>query len=128
MSLQIIVDEKIPGVLVVAPVGSIDAETNSKFQREVDAVLQNEPKALIFDFEGVDFINSSGLGVIFQTKEVLKRTGADFGLGKLQPQVKAVFDIIKALPSQNVFESVEEMDNYLARIQMQVKEKEKETS
>ncbi len=123
MSLQITIDEKIPGVLIVAPVGAIDAETNSKFQEAVDAVLQKDPRALIFDFEGVDFINSSGLGVIFQTKEVLKKSGAEFGLGKLQPQVKAVFDIIKALPSQNVFESVEEMDNYLARIQMQVKEK-----
>jgi anti-anti-sigma factor len=124
MSLQITIDEKIPGVLVVAPVGSIDAETNSKFQEAVDAVLQKEPKALIFDFEGVDFINSSGLGVIFQTKELLKKSGAEFGLGKLRPQIKAVFDIIKALPNQNVFESVEEMDNYLARIQKQVKEKE----
>jgi anti-sigma B factor antagonist len=124
MSLQITVDEKIPGIMVVAPVGSIDAQTNEIFKEEVDVVLQKEPKALIFDFAGVDFINSSGLGVIFQTKEVLKRAGAEFGLGKLQPQVKAVFDIIKALPSQSVFESVEEMDNYLARIQMQVKEKE----
>ena len=124
MSLQITIDEKISGILVVSPVGSIDAETNSKFQEEVDAVLQKVPKALIFDFEGVDFINSSGLGVIFQTKEVLKKSGAEFGLAKLQPQVKAVFEIIKALPSQNVFESVEEMDNYLAQIQMQVKEKE----
>ena len=124
MSLLITIDEKIPGILVVAPVGSIDAETNSKFQEEVDAVLQKEPKALIFDFEGVDFINSSGLGVIFQTKRFLKESGAEFGLGKLQPQVKAVFNIIKALPSQNVFESVEEMDNYLAQIQKQVKEKE----
>jgi len=124
MSLQITIEEKIPGVLVVAPIGSIDAETNSQFQEKVDAVLQKMPKALIFDFEGVDFINSSGLSVIFQTKEFLKNAGVEFGLGKLQPQVKAVFNIIKALPSQNVFESVEEMDNYLARIQMQVKEKE----
>jgi anti-anti-sigma factor len=124
MSLQITIDEKIPGIFVVAPVGAIDAATNSKFQEEVDAVLQKEPKALFFDFEGVDFINSSGLSVLFRTKEVLMKSGAEFGLGKLQPQVKAVLDIIKALPNQNVFESVEEMDNYLARIQMQVKEKE----
>ncbi len=123
MSLQITLDEKIPGILVIAPVGAIDAETNAKFQEAVDAVLQKEPKALLFDFEGVDFINSSGLGVLFQTKEVLKKSGAEFGIGKLQPQVKAVFEIIKALPNQNVFESVEEMDNYLARIQKQVREK-----
>ena len=110
--------------MVVAPVGSIDAQTNEIFKEKVDFVLQKEPKALLFDFEGVDFINSSGLGVIFQTKEVLRKSGAEFGLGKMQPQVKAVFDIIKALPSQSVFESVEEMDNYLARIQMQIKEKE----
>lgn len=124
MSLQITVDQKISGIIVVAAVGSIDAATDKTFKEEVDAVLQKKPKALIFDFEGVKFINSSALGVIFRAKKVLESTGAEFRLGKLQPQIKAVFDIFKALPGQSVFESVEEMDDYLARIQMQVKEME----
>ena len=54
----------------------------------------------------------------------LGKSGAEFGLNKLQSQIKAAFEIIKALPKHNVFTSVEEMDRYLAQIQMQVREKE----
>ena len=40
----------------------------------------------------------------------------------LQPQIRKVFDIIQALPSLNVFESVEELDQYLAEMQRKVRE------
>jgi len=37
----------------------------------------------------------------------------------LQPQIQKVFDIIKALPSQQVFSTMRELDDYLDRIQRQ---------
>ena len=40
----------------------------------------------------------------------------------LQPQIKKVFDIVKALPEQQIFTSIEEMDNYLKEIQRKVKD------
>jgi anti-anti-sigma factor len=124
MSLQITIEEKIPRVFVVTAIGSIDATSHEDFKTQVDGILHKGPKAIIFDLAGVDFINSSGLGVVLMAKVTLEKSGAEFGLNKLQPQIKAAFEIIKALPKQNVFASVEEMDNYLAQIQMQVKEKE----
>ena len=38
----------------------------------------------------------------------------------LQPQVRKVFDIIKALEGMNVFKSQEEMDEYLLAMQNKV--------
>ncbi|MGD2270109.1 MAG: hypothetical protein PVI06_06895 [Desulfobacterales bacterium] len=35
----------------------------------------------------------------------------------LQPQIKKVFDIINALPSMQIFASIEELDEYLDAIQ-----------
>jgi anti-anti-sigma factor len=124
MSLQITINKKMSGVFVIVPMGSIDATSHMSFKQQVETILKKRPKAIIFDFAGVDFINSSGLGVVLTTKATLEKSGADFGLSNLQPQVKTVFEIIKALPKQNVFASVEEMDNYLAQIQRQVKENE----
>jgi anti-anti-sigma factor len=124
MSLQIKIHKVVSGVFVIAPTGSIDATEDIMFKQKVDAILKKGPKSIVFDFAGVDFINSSGLGVVLTTQNTLEKSGADFGLSNLQPQVKAVFKTIKALPKQNVFASVEEMDNYLAQIQIQVKENE----
>ena len=33
----------------------------------------------------------------------------------LQPQIKKVFDIVKALPDQQIFSSLEEMDGILMK-------------
>jgi hypothetical protein len=35
----------------------------------------------------------------------------------LQPQIKKVFDILNALPTMQVFASIEEMDRYLDAMQ-----------
>jgi anti-anti-sigma regulatory factor len=43
-----------------------------------------------------------------------------FMLLNLQPQVRKVFDIIKALDGMNVFKSQEEMDEYLTAMQNKV--------
>jgi anti-sigma B factor antagonist len=43
-----------------------------------------------------------------------------FMLLNLQPQVRKVFDIIKALDGMNVFKSEEEMDEYLTAMQNKV--------
>ena len=40
----------------------------------------------------------------------------------LKPQIKKVFEIIKALPSEKIFSTIEELDNYLAQIQQRYRE------
>ena len=124
MSLQITVVEKSSGVFVVTAIGSIDATSYEDFQTQVNSILQKRQKAIIFDLAGLDYINSFGLGIALKAKATMEKSGGDFGISNLQPQVKAAFEIIKALPKQNVFTSAEEMDQYLAQIQRQVKTKE----
>ena len=118
MSLQITIEENFPGVFVVTAIGSIDATSYEDFQAQVDDILQKEPKAIIFDLAGVDYINSFGLGVVLTAKVRLEKSGAEFGLNKLQPQIKTAFEIVKALPKKNVFASAEEMERYLAQIHL----------
>jgi anti-anti-sigma regulatory factor len=43
----------------------------------------------------------------------LKESGGKIVLLNLQPQIREVFDIIKALPCEQIFSSIEEMDEYL---------------
>jgi anti-sigma B factor antagonist len=39
-----------------------------------------------------------------------------------QPQVRKVFDIVKAMPVNEVFSSTQELDAYLGRMQRQITE------
>ena len=68
----------------------------------------------------VDFITSSGVGTITKAKKTLDQRGADLAMINLQPQVQKVFEIMDLLPTLNVFENTEELDEYLTRVQRRI--------
>ncbi len=74
------------------------------------------------DFNKLDFLSSAGLRVIFKTKKLMDNSGGKFLLVNLQPQIKKVFEIIKALDGMDVFKDHEEMDEYLTAMQDRVKD------
>jgi anti-anti-sigma factor len=113
MSLKVKTGEKRPGVFVVSPIGSIDTNTHSVLDEKVEKVLGNSPDVIIFDMEFTDYINSTGIRVLLKTKKALKASNGRMVFMNLQPQIKKVFDILKALPTMKVFASVAELDNYL---------------
>ena len=57
--------------------------------------------------------------MIFKTKKEVELSGGGLIMLNLQPQIKKVFEIINAIPSLNIFASVQELDEYLANIQRQ---------
>ena len=102
-----------PGVTVISPIGSIDGNTYSILEEKVDDILQRPPDVIIFDMEFADYISSKGIRVLLKTKKALKKTNGKMVFMNLQPQIKKVFDILKAIPTLKVFASIEELDNYL---------------
>ena len=76
----------------------------------------------MFDLKDLTYISSAGVRVFVVVKKALKATGGTVALTNLQPQIRKVFEIIQALPSMNLFESVEELDRYLAAIQRKEKD------
>ena len=114
------------GVFVVAPVGSINSDTYGILEKETHKVLKKSPHKVILDMEGVDYISSMGLRVVLSTLKSLKNTNGDLVIVKLQPQIKKVFDIVNAMPSMRIFESMEEMDRYLDTMQKKARADEEE--
>lgn len=115
--LKVNVTKKSEGVLVVAPSGSIDSETYIILQKKADEFLKTPPRTLVFDMKLVSYISSMGIKVILRTKEIVEKAGGITLITNLQPQIAKVFDIVKAIPAQNIFTSIEELDRYLAGIQ-----------
>ena len=113
MPLKVKSEPRRQGVMVISPIGAIDASTYTILDDKVEDVLKESPDVIIFDMEFADYISSTGIRVLLKTKKVLKETNGKMVFMNLQPQIKKVFDILQAIPSLKVFASVEELDNYL---------------
>lgn len=122
MPLKVTVENKGEGVFTVRPEGSIDANTFSTLGLEVEEIMKKSPKLIIFNMANVNYVSSAGVGVVLLAEQDLKATNGKVLMVNLQPQIRKVFDIVKALPDQQIFSSIEEMDQYLKEIQRKVKE------
>ena len=120
MQLDVTVTIKEKGIFVVSPTGPVDSDNYLILEEKVASVLSSQTRALIFDMKGVDYISSSGLGVIFGARKALEKNQGKLYIVNLTPSVKKVFDIVKALPHQNLFASVEELDAYLDKMQRDI--------
>jgi len=123
MPLTVTSNEEQAGVVVtIFPVGSLDSNTYSVLEDHLAQIRKSNPRALVFDLKNLTYISSAGVRVFVATKKAMKAAGGDMVLTNVPPQIRKVFEIIQALPSLNVFESVEELDRYLAGIQQKIRE------
>lgn len=123
MSLKVNSEKKPGDVFVFALNGSIDSDTYKELDDRISPVLNGGAKVVIFDMDGVEYVSSMGLNTIFKIQRTLDKSNGTFMMTNVQPQVKKVFEIVKALPSMKVFESIEEADAYLYKIQSEEKNK-----
>jgi anti-anti-sigma factor len=121
MPLKVTSTQKKPGIVTISPIGSINTQTHTVLEEEVDTVLSQNPNVIIFDMEFLDYINSMGVRVLLKAKKQVQKDDGKVVFIKLQPQIKKVFDILNALPSMQVFASIEELDQYLDRMQKSVR-------
>ena len=117
MSLRVGFREREPGVFVLSPSGRLDTNTYHELESKVDQIISGTPRAIVFDMADLDYVSSMGVRVIIKAEKALSKTGGKIMMTNLQPQIEKVFEIIKALPSFNLFESTEEMDEYLDKMQ-----------
>jgi len=122
MSLEIIITSEANNGKRISVAGSLDSNTAAKLQQSIDTEINQSISTAIMDFKDLDFLSSAGLRVIFKTKKLMDNSGGKFLLVNLQPQIKKVFEIIKALDGMDVFKDQDEMDEYLTAMQDRVKD------
>ena len=123
LEIQIQKDPINSSVVVVKLNGSLDTATAPELEKQLAPVLAGTAKDLVFNLADLKFISSAGLRIFSMARKALKERGGQASFANMQPQIQEVFAIIKALPGVAVFESVEEMDSYLAARQRAVLEK-----
>ena len=122
MVLNVTTRTKEKGIFTICPQGSITANTFMVLAVEVDAILKQSPKLIIFDMKDVDYISSAGVTTVLEAEKSMKERGGRVLMVLLQPSVRKVFDLVQILPQQRIFKSIEELDNYLMEIQRELKE------
>jgi anti-anti-sigma factor len=122
MSLDIVITPVANNGIRISIAGSLDSNTAPELQQSIDAEINESISTTIMDFKDLDFLSSAGLRIIFKTKKIMDNSGGKFFLVNLQPQIKKVFEIIKALDGMNVFKNQDEMDEYLTVMQDKVKD------
>lgn len=100
--------------------GRLDTITAPDLEAELDQLVNEAIQLIIFDMTDLEYISSAGLRVIFKATKAMKAKGGKAGILKMQPQIKKVFDIIKALPDVPIFKNDAEMDEYLTYMQKKV--------
>ena len=116
MSIKVNVSEEMKTVFNVAIVGTIDTVNYKVLEEEIEPLLKKNVQVLIFNMEDVTYVSSMGISVILRTKRIVEENGGIFIVMSLKPQVKKVFDIIRALPVHNILSDKSELNKYLSGI------------
>ena len=119
MALDITFTEDDADIMVFHLAGRLDAtEAPVAYDRMIQDL--GEKNRVVLDLAEVDYVSSGGLSIIIRLVHHLRNAGGDLHLASPQPFVQKVFDIIKAIPSMQIFTSMEELDSYLDAMQKSV--------
>lgn len=124
MSLKISVEERMQGVFRVHLSGILDTATYKELDEQISSLIALQPDSIVFDMDELEFISSMGVRSVQKTGKMLREIDGKMLMVNVPAHIKEVFHIIKAMPSEDIFENTGEMDDYLIRRQKKIKAKE----
>jgi anti-sigma B factor antagonist len=124
MTLSLHHEFSAPDRVVVHVGGRLDAMTFGELDEAMLALLPrvDEGGTVVIDLAGLEYVSSAGLRSFARIRKTMRAHGGHTLLLNPQPQVRKVFDIVKAVPLSEVFTSTQELDAYLDRMQRQITE------
>lgn len=126
MNLTIHVGPRQSGAQLVTLAGRLDTNTHAELDEALAPLLASKIHSLVLDLAELNYISSAGVRSIFKARKALAGHGGKVLVARLQPQIQKVFDVVKAVPLDEIFSSVAEADAYLDAMQRKVVEGEPE--
>lgn len=115
-SLQIQIAPSSPSAYVLTVSGRVDGETSPEFDRLTKPLSEKTSIKVLIDMARCTYVSSAGLSSFFELRKKIQQHQGAVSFCNLQPQIRKVFDIVKALPLECVFSSTAEADAYLDRM------------
>ncbi len=87
--------ETINNVEVLKLEGRLDASSTKDLKEKVNALTRENHTQLVIDMGAVDFIDSSGLGILVSSLRTVNKMGGDIKISALQDAVRAIFELTR---------------------------------
>ena len=93
-------------LLILEITEEIDHHSCEKIKKRADYEIQiHIPKKVIFDFNSVTFMDSSGIGMIIGRYKLISMFGGKTSMVNVNPKIKKVFEmsgILKIIPIEEI--------------------------
>lgn len=94
--------------LLVKIEGEVDVYTSIDLKKELSKYIEDGEKSIIIDLDQVNYMDSSGLGVLVAVLKELKKVGGDLKLINLPLSVKKIFDLTRLTKFFSIYKNLEE--------------------
>jgi anti-sigma B factor antagonist len=94
------------GCAIVAVRGEVDTVSAPRVQKAISAVVKEGHLCIVVDLNDVDFLDSSGLGVLVAARRSIREQGGDLRVVCAVPRLLQVFRITKLDAVFSLHESV----------------------
>ena len=87
-----------PDGAVVRLRGELDLAAAPDLQQQLLGILARQPASLTLDLGGLDFLDSSGLGTLYRTRQAAEDQGVPLRLDAVPDHVRRVLDVTAMTP------------------------------
>jgi anti-sigma B factor antagonist len=84
-----------PGVIVVSVIGEVDMATAPRLRQALVEATGAGGDRVVVDLGAVDFLDSTGLGVLLGALKRIRGVGGELALARAAPQVVKVFEVTR---------------------------------
>ncbi len=105
--MNIELDEKRPGVYVVALTGDMDMSTSPEVRKLMTPLFRAGNAQVIVDLSGVTYIDSSGIATFVEGLQLSQKTATRLTLAGMKSAVEAVFELAYLREVFHIVPSVE---------------------
>jgi len=89
-----ITSRKKKGILVVSLEGELDHHTAEQVREYIDKKLEDPTiKNIIMDIKGLNFMDSSGIGVLIGRYKIISKRGGKVGLVNINSHIDRIFQM-----------------------------------
>lgn len=122
MSLEIELYPPVNGNQYVVLSGRLDSATCEQLDDALDPLLlaARPGMVLVMELARLEYISSAGIRSIFKARKALAGHGGKVLVVNPQAQIQKVFDVVKAVPMNEIFSSTAEADAYLDAMQRKI--------
>jgi anti-sigma B factor antagonist len=100
--------EEIAGVkIAIVPGEYLDASNAQQFKHEVQPLLETGAST-VFDLRHLQFVDSSGIGVLLSCRKQVNAAGGDLKLCGVSKQVRVLFELVRLHHIFEIFNTREE--------------------